>query len=123
MHEMSIAEGLIDHVLRTAREAGAVRVEEVVVECGALRGVVPEALQAAFDALAEGTEAQGAAVAVTETPITARCRACNAEFAPTTENFVCPACGRADVEILSGNHILLTSVVCVTESETEGENA
>jgi len=115
MHELSIAVQLLDSVLAAAAEHGARRVDEVVVEIGAMRLVVPEALQAAWEVAAEGTIAAAATLKVVEMALAGRCRACGRTFEPTIDSFVCPACGRADVEITGGNDILLTSVTCERE--------
>lgn len=112
MHEMSIAEALIEHVLAAAASAGADRVEQITVEAGELKLVVPEALQMAFSAVAEGTAAEGAEVHVVETPPQARCRACGNGFRPRKDNYLCPACGQADVAITAGDAIILKSVTC-----------
>jgi hydrogenase nickel incorporation protein HypA/HybF len=110
MHEMSIAAGLIDQVLAAAAEHGLARVERVEVQAGQMRQVVPEALQMAWEAVSAGTVADGAELALTEVPAELRCRGCGREFRRRREEFLCPDCGRADVEILAGDEILLTSI-------------
>ncbi len=117
MHEMSIAEGVLSTSLAAAREHGAESVEEVHVELGVMRLVVPEALEMAWEVLTEGTPAAGSRLVTAEVPLAGRCRACHAEYAPTVDDFTCPACGEADVEILRGNDIIVTSVVCRTPDE------
>jgi len=58
MHELSIMQSALDQVLEKARQAGASRVHAIRLRIGALSGVVPDALQFAFEALADGTPAQ-----------------------------------------------------------------
>ena len=55
MHELSIMQSALDQVLEKARQAGASRVHAIRLRIGALSGVVPDALQFAFEALADGT--------------------------------------------------------------------
>ena len=112
MHEMSIAEGLLRAVLDAAGTCGARRVQRVELAVGQMRLIMPEALDMAWQVLSEGTIASGAELAVVETPLEARCRRCECRFAPRIDNYLCPACGLADVEILAGNDIILKSVVC-----------
>ena len=118
MHEMSIAEGLLRSVLDAVAAHGDVRVEQVELAVGVMRLVVPEALELAWSVLAEGTPAAGAKLTITEVPLKARCRQCAREFGPEIDNYLCPACGHADVDILEGDDIFLTSVVCLSEQET-----
>ena len=119
MHEMSIADGVLRAVLDAAGGCGARRVERVELTVGPMRLVVPEALEMAWQVVSEGTIAAGAELAVVETPMEARCRRCGRRFAPRIDNYLCPDCGLADVDILAGDDIILKSVVC----ETDGGDA
>ena len=114
MHEMSIATSLADSLLELARQQHAARIEAVELEVGALRLVVPEALQMAFTAVTAGTLAEGATLKLLEVPAVAECRQCAARFEPTIDNYLCPHCHEADVQIVAGNDIVLKSVVCQT---------
>ena len=117
MHELSIATGILETALAVADEHGARRVEEIEVEVGVMRLVVPESLEMAFAVLTEGTAAAGAKLKITEVPIRAKCVGCDADFSPALDNFACPGCGRADVDIVGGNDIILKSVACWSEDE------
>ena len=65
MHEMSIATGLIEQVLKIANENNLSRVDEVEIEAGQLRFIIPEAMYTAFEAVSEGTIAAGAKLKIT----------------------------------------------------------
>jgi hydrogenase nickel incorporation protein HypA/HybF len=112
MHEMSIADGVLRAVLDATGPCGGRRVERVELAIGEMRLVVPEALVMAWQVVSEGTIAAGAELAVVETPMEARCRRCGRQFAPRIDNYLCPGCGLADVDILAGDDIILKSVVC-----------
>lgn len=117
MHEMAIAASMLDGVLRAAEQAGAARVTVVEVEVGAMRQVVPEALQAAWEAVRKETLAERAALKIEEIPAEAECRQCGRCFEPDIAwSFLCPQCNRADVRIVRGNDIVLKSVICETQS-------
>ena len=51
MHELSIMEGALALALEQARQAGARKLHVIRLRVGAMSGVVPEALQFAFEAL------------------------------------------------------------------------
>ena len=89
MHEMSIATGLLQSVLDAAAAHGAERVEEIELELGAMRLVVPEALEMAWSLVAEGTLAAGAKLKMKEVPVKARCRRCGSVFAPQIGDYLC----------------------------------
>ena len=104
---MSIAEELLPPVLSIAEERNA-RVTEVWLQAGEMQGIVPESLEMAFTALSEGTAAEGAILHVEPVKTTARCRRCGREFTVEDAIFLCPDCGVADVQTLTGNELLLT---------------
>jgi hydrogenase nickel incorporation protein HypA/HybF len=121
MHETSIAAALLDQLLRIAAEHHATRIEQVEVRCGVMRQVVPEALQLAFEAASAGTPAAGAQLTIIEEGLVVRCRACRAEFASGLDDYRCPRCKTADVELIAGHDIILRSVVC--QANTAGSDA
>lgn len=112
-------------MLDAAGECGARKVLRVELTVGQMRLVVPEALEMAWQVLSDGTIAAGAELAVVETPMEARCRHCGLQFAPRIDNYLCPGCGLADVDILAGDDIILKSVICDVErppGETEEDD-
>ena len=68
MHELSIMESALNLALEQARKNGAVRVHALRLRIGALSGVVPDALQFAFEALTPGTAAEGAELLIDNVP-------------------------------------------------------
>lgn len=111
MHELSLATALLEQVAQLAAEQHAVRVTSVHVVCGARLAVVPEFLQTAFEAVAEGTAAEGAALQVDEEPLLVRCRPCGARYEPEVDDYRCPSCGQADVDFLAGSDLVLRAIV------------
>lgn len=107
MHEVSIAERLLPPVLAAAEAHGAARVLELVVRAGALQQIVPDSLALAFEVLAQGTLAEGARLRLELVPVTARCRRCDQTFDADDFVFLCPTCGVADCETLSGTELEL----------------
>jgi hydrogenase nickel incorporation protein HypA/HybF len=120
MHEMSIAVEIVHSVLDAVSEHRPSQIEEVEVRIGVMRQVVPEALELAFAAAAEGTPVEGARLIVKEERIVAVCRHCECLYLPEGDDYTCPDCGQADARILAGNDMVLRSIVCQTEDETAG---
>jgi hydrogenase nickel incorporation protein HypA/HybF len=110
MHEMSIAVELIRQLTDLAAKHELLRINAFTVRAGALRGIVPEALDLAFAEAAKDTIAEDAELTLRVAPAKARCRACGKRFHPTIDSFLCPKCSLADVEIIEGNEILLLSL-------------
>jgi hydrogenase nickel incorporation protein HypA/HybF len=110
MHELSIMQSALDQVLETARQAGAARVHAIRLRIGALSGVVPDALRFAFEALADGTPAQGAQLVIEDVPARFWCAACSQEFAAARMFAECPGCHRPSTELRAGREMELTSM-------------
>jgi hydrogenase nickel incorporation protein HypA/HybF len=106
VHELAIAEGVVDTV--TQRLPGA-RITQVHLEIGALSGVVADSIRFCFDLATEGTGLEGATLEITQPPARCRCRGCGTEFLPDTPIVLCP-CGSADVAVLSGEELRILSV-------------
>ena len=118
MHEMPIAAEIVQQAAAVAEAHDATRVEAVEVTIGAMRLVVPEALQMAFAAMAQGTLIEGATLEIKEIAVEAVCNDCGERFAPDIDHsFMCPGCHKADVKIVAGDDIILASVVCETAKE------
>jgi hydrogenase nickel incorporation protein HypA/HybF len=119
MHEMSIAEALLQNVLDAVSKSRVVRVQEVMLDVGKVRLVMPEALELAWTVVSDGTVAAGSKLRIKEIPIEAACRHCGRVFPADVDNYLCPGCGQADVEIVAGDDIMLTSVVGQVEEQAD----
>ncbi len=115
MHEMAIAAALMDQLLHIADQQRAARVCEVELRCGVMQQVVAESLQLAFEVVSADTLARGATLKIVEQPLVARCRQCDRQFNAAIDNYLCPQCRTANVDIVAGRDIVLQSVVCETE--------
>jgi len=100
----------LNQALREARLAGAVRVHEIRLRIGVLSGVVPEALQFAFEALTPGTAADGASLAIDEVPARFWCAACRREFVSANLYSECPDCHNPSGELRAGRELELASM-------------
>ena len=110
MHEMSIAVELMRQLEQVAAEHNVERIEEFTVQTGAMWAIVPDSLELAFKAVAEGTCAEAAKMNLDIIPVSGRCRCCGRRFEPDIDSFLCKVCNQADVEIVEGNDITLKSV-------------
>lgn len=110
MHELAIAQGILELALNTAASHGAGKVTGIRVLTGELTGIVPEALEFGFAALAEGTIAAGACLSISIVPLTGRCQDCGDERGIDKYRFVCAACGSYAIEIVSGRELKVESV-------------
>ncbi|MFF4896295.1 hydrogenase maturation nickel metallochaperone HypA [Streptomyces sp. NPDC001068] len=111
MHELSIAAAIVDQAGAWARADGAETVSAVTVRVGELSGVVPDALDFAFEVARDGTALAAARLVVEQVPARAWCEACAEEFAVGMPPFFwCPHCDRPCPELRSGRELEITAV-------------
>ncbi|MGQ9663024.1 MAG: hydrogenase maturation nickel metallochaperone HypA/HybF [Kiritimatiellia bacterium] len=110
MHELSIAHALVEQVSNIVRTKGGRRAVLVRVRLGVFSGVVREALETAFPFAAEGTPVEGASLEVEEVSVRIKCRTCDAISEPDFPLLVCKCCGSNDVELITGQELVLASV-------------
>ena len=107
MHEMSLAQGVIDIILDQAIAQKFDRVKRVVLEVGALSCVDPHALEFGFDAVANGTLAEGAELTIDTCPAKARCFDCETELNLTSRADTCPNCHSSKLLLTEGEELRL----------------
>ena len=128
MHEMSIAQSILEVVQQYARandhtcDVNASRVKSIRLRIGEMAGVVPESLRFCFEVAGEGTVAQGAELLIEEVPIRCLCTGCNLEFSAERFLFLCPTCGTTDVEVLSGNELDVVELDLLEEADPARES-
>ncbi len=122
MHEMSIAVALLDQLEQLAAEHGGTRIEAFTVTAGEMRCIVPEALQIAFETIAENSTAQGAVMTLQIEAVLAQCRRCGHHFSPRPQDFQCPRCNQADVDFIQGNDIVISSMTIEQPGEVDHGN-
>jgi len=110
MHELSITRSIVDVVLESAREHGDVRVRKVVIQAGALQGIVPESVEFYFEQLTQGTIAQGARIVVEVVPTRVICKECGNEYELGEVDWTCGRCGAARFHIVSGRELAVNTI-------------
>lgn len=105
VHEYSIVRALLDRVEQEASAHGADRVARIELAVGALAGVEPALLEAAFELAREGTRAARAELALRSVPARWLCRGCAADLDGASA-LRCPACG-APARLAAGDEIVL----------------
>ena len=105
MHEMSLAEGILQIVEDAAGNQGFRRVTEVRLEIGALSGVEPEALTFCLDVVLRGSVADSARVELERLPGQGFCLACGETVAVAALYDACPKCGSYQVQATGGTEM------------------
>lgn len=109
MHEMSIAQSVLDIILQEIKNHKVNRVLSVAVKVGELSAVQTESLRFCFDFLSKGTLAEGASLEIERVKVICRCRQCGSRFTVQELIFLCPECKSPEVEMLSGRQLSVES--------------
>lgn len=111
MHELAIAESIVEAVGAKATVCNAVRVKSVRLKIGEASGVVIDSLTFCFEMLTDLDPVLGGAQLLTDTvPHRAQCHHCNKEFAVLHFVAQCPTCQEWSDEIISGTEMQIVEM-------------
>jgi hydrogenase nickel incorporation protein HypA/HybF len=119
MHEMGIANSILEGVAAELRRHRGPRATKIGVRIGELAGVDPDALSFAFEALTLETELAGLKLEVEYVVPRSRCRDCNDEFDVSNYELLCPTCGGLNTERISGDELEFAFLEIDDQEETE----
>ena len=106
MHELAIAQSIVEAIEAKASECNAARVKGVRLKIGEASGVVTDSLTFCFEMIASlDPTLAGAQLYIDTVPHRALCQHCAKEF--NVKNFVaqCPTCKEWSNEIVSGTEL------------------
>jgi hydrogenase nickel incorporation protein HypA/HybF len=110
MHELTLANSLVELSSDHARLNGALRVSSITIRLGVLCGI-SRALYFCFEPASRGTRCEGASLTIIESPVSVFCENCNEAKTPRAlYNLRCPDCGRPTPRVLSGREMDLVSI-------------
>ena len=115
MHELAIAQSIVEAVEAKASECNAAHVKTVRLKIGEASGVVANLLTFCFEMLASlDPTLEGAKLLIDTMPHRAYCRSCDLEF--SVNNFVaqCPTCQERSNEIVTGTELQILEMEFVT---------
>jgi hydrogenase nickel incorporation protein HypA/HybF len=93
-----------------AKQNHATKVELLTMNIGELSGVIPEALEFAFEVLTPGTIAENAQLEINSIPVVCYCQKCDRTFQPEADIFACPQCQQITSKVISGRELELALV-------------
>jgi hydrogenase nickel incorporation protein HypA/HybF len=103
-------QSMLEIALESAQAQGATRIHQLNMQIGEMSGVVPEAIEFAFDVCTQNTIAVGAKLKIEWLPVLCYCSSCQHKFAPKSIIYTCPECGTISRQILQGRELNLTSL-------------
>jgi hydrogenase nickel incorporation protein HypA/HybF len=120
MHEATVAQSLMEVILREAQERHASPVC-ARISCGELNKINDDALSFAFEAVAKDTLCEGMKLQIEHKPLQARCKTCGGAFAVDITNVQCPDCGGGDFELLPDAPLVLDEIEFERADDGQGQ--
>jgi hydrogenase nickel incorporation protein HypA/HybF len=108
MHELSIAQSIVDSAREHAAQNGGRRVLRIGVRVGEISGVAVEALEFCFGMTVKDTDLDGATLDLERILVRYRCSMCQHEFNPVEFLADCPACGSTGASMIAGDELGLS---------------
>jgi hydrogenase nickel incorporation protein HypA/HybF len=105
MHEMSIAQSLVDILREEMAKHHASELKSVRLHIGQLSAVVPDSLSFCFEVITSGTEMEGAQLIMEVIPLEGVCKECNKAFEIKDYAFECPHCKSTEIETTAGQDL------------------
>ncbi|MFA5781834.1 MAG: hydrogenase maturation nickel metallochaperone HypA [Bacteroidales bacterium] len=110
MHELSVAQNIIEIVEEHAKKLHALAVSEVELDIGMVSGVIPENLEFAMDVAIKNTLLEGAKIKINVILAKAKCLNCLKDFEMDDIYTMCLHCGSLQYEIIQGKELKVKSI-------------
>jgi hydrogenase nickel incorporation protein HypA/HybF len=120
MHELSIAQNIVDIVGQYVPTAQIPSVRLIRIRIGPLAGIVADSLDFCFGAIVGGTPLSASKLDIEQTPLESNCNHCAKRFAVEGAAFYCPGCGSTDIKVVSGTEL---QVVEIELADRQGEGS
>ena len=110
MHEIAIVENSFRVIMEVAQNENLTKITRVNFLIGEMHGIVPGIFRHAFESAAEQTLAENAELNLEVVPIQMQCNSCEHIFIIKKTHYKCPACGSAELKIISGKELTIKSI-------------
>ena len=109
MHEMSVAESLVETITQEAEKANAKPIC-ATISCGQLNPINEEVMQFAFEVVTRETVCEGMDIKVVHVPWRAVCRECSEAFEFDVYSPKCPKCEGNKFDLEEDAPLLLNEI-------------
>ena len=118
MHELAIAQSIVEIVETRAAECHATHVKGVRLRIGEAIGIVTDSLTFCFEMLTSfDPMLAGAQLLIDTVPHQARCHHCAKEFPVVNFIVLCPTCGEWSSEVVSGTELQILEMEIESSKE------
>ena len=110
MHELAVTERILEICLDYATAAGACQITDIDLVIGQLASMVDDSVQYYWQIISAGTIAEAAKLHFRRIAAEMICQQCSTRYRLQPNQFICPACGSADVRVAAGEEFYIESI-------------
>ncbi len=110
MHEMALVKSMIDILNREVDDPEVGDVKSVHLEVGALRYIVPEIMDSAFNSISRDDKLRSARLEMKILPVKFRCGGCGNVSEGIDQGGSCGKCGCDRVNMISGDEFRIMGI-------------
>lgn len=110
MHELGIAQNIIEIVQDQTRNFPDKKVKNVFVKIGKLTNVLNDSLLFGYDALIQSTPLTGSKLTIETVPAKIRCESCGRESVIDGLTFCCDQCKSTSVKLVNGMELTVSEI-------------
>lgn len=121
MHEVSIAQSIVDTLEAELEEEQYSNVREIHVKVGVLSSVEHKLLEHVFKYVTEGGPFADAGLYTELVEVLAKCEPCDKSFKVENYHFVCPDCNVPSATIIEGNELTIYKIIMEEPSYAQAD--
>lgn len=121
MHEVSIAQSIVDTLEAELDEEQFSNVREIHVKVGVLSSVEHKLLEHVFKYVIEGGPFSNANLYTQLVDVLARCEQCDDNFKVENYYFICPKCDTPSSTIIEGNELTIFKIIMEEPSYAQAD--
>ena len=125
MHELSMADSMVNAILNTAKSNNAIKIKEATLEIGEFTMLNPEQLKFMIDVLSKDTLLENTKININMIPIEIKCHECNYKGESKTNDEMnhllatakCPKCNHTNVKVIQGRECNVKTIKIEREDD------
>jgi hydrogenase nickel incorporation protein HypA/HybF len=110
MHELSIAQNIVEIIQQYVPAEERDRVRSVFTIVGEHSGVVADSLTFSYQAITAATVLERSHLEIEQVPFMVRCKNCSRDSHTIMGSIQCPLCNSLDTEVLAGTELRVREI-------------
>ena len=110
MHEIKIMQNVVSILEEQISSPEIGEVRTIFLEVGKLRYIIPDIMITGFKNIPKSKKLEKAELEIKEVPVRVKCLKCDDIGEISPDVFKCPSCGSDDVEMVSGDELIIKGI-------------